>query len=411
MYLSSLVNKSIVNKSGERIGKISDVIVSHVNSPLPSVTGFVLNRSSKNKSFFIPLNDCADFSKKTISLCTDTINFSPFIRRENEVFLAKEILDKQIVDVKERQLTRINDIELTQSNGNLFVASVDVSFRSLLNRLGFPTWGFVLNYNSIPWEDIQFLGVDLPVKVKLEYDRLETLHPADIARFIFRGPGYRKGTQIIESLSEEIAADVMESLPLDVQISIIEHMTSKAAGKILSEMESHKSADILAMFDQAKAEDILQLMLEHQAGAVRQLLAYPPGTAGSIMKLEYVHIPQNVTVEDLYEKLRTMTKLPEFLTYFYVTESATSRKLVGVVSLWELFKAHNRARIESIMVTNVVVAKPLELPRRVLRRMTQYNFSAIPVVSKNYQIVGIVTLNDAIKILIPKHWQTRVGLR
>lgn len=413
MYLSSLINKAIINKSGEKIGKITDVIVTHLSSPVPQVTGFLVSRglNHNNKHFFVPVLDCIEFSKKKVSLCTDTINFSPYERRENEVMLAKEVLDKQIVDVSERQLTRINDIELTQTNGHLYIKSVDVSFRSLLNRLGFPTWGLILNYNSIPWEDIQFLGVDLPVKVKLEYDKLETLHPADIARFIFRGPGYRKGAQIIQSLDENIAADVVESLPLDLQVSIIESMSDKAAGRILSEIESHHAADVLSEFDQAKAEAILTLMLEHQAGAVRQLLTYPAGTAGSIMKVEFIHVPQTMTVSELYETLQTMPKLPEFLMYFYITESTSSRKLVGVVSLWELFKAHERDRLENIMIKNVVVAKPLELARRVLRRITQYDFSAIPVVNKNNNIIGIVTLNDAIRLLIPKHWQTRIGFR
>lgn len=411
MYLSELLKRTVVNKSGEKVGKITDTIVTHLSSPVPQVTGFLVSRSFNHKRFFVPLKDCQDFTKKTVNLCTDVINFSPYLRRENEVLLEKEVLDKQIVDVTERQLTRVNDIELTQTNGNLYINSVDVSFRSILNRLGIPTWGFILNYNSIPWEDIQFLGVDLPVKVKLKYDRLETLHPADIARFIFRGPGYRKGTQIIQSLEENIAADVLESLPLDLQVSMIESMTPKAAGRILSEMESHHAADVLSEFDQRKAEETMNVMLEHQAQSVRQLLEYPAGTAGSIMKVEYVHVPQTMTVSELYETLQTMSELPEFLMYFYITESQTSRKLVGIVSLWELFKAHDRDRLESIMIKNLVVAKPLESAKRVLRRITQYDLSAIPVVNKRQNIVGIVTLNDAIRLLIPKNWQTRIGLR
>lgn len=411
MYLSRLLGRSLVNKTGEKIGKISDVAVTHLNSPIPAVVGFTAFRDSRNKTFFVPISDCATYEKGKVSLCTDTVNFTPYTRRENEVLLSKEVLDKQIVDVKERQLTRINDIELTQTNGNLFIKSVDVSFRSLLSRLGLPTWGLILKYNSIPWEDIQFLGVDLPVKVKVDYERLETLHPADIARFIFRGPGYRKGSQIIQSLDEEVAADVVESLPLDVQISIINNMSVKEAANILSEMESHRSVDVLSEFEASKAEQILQLMQEKQAAAVRLLLTYPAGTVGSIMKIEYVYIPQNMSVEELYEKLRTMPKLPEFLLYFYVIESPTSKKLVGVVSLWELFRAHSRERIENIMIRNVVVAKPMENPRRVLRRITQYDLSALPVIGKNRHLLGIITLSDAIRLVIPKSWQTRVGLR
>lgn len=408
MFLSSILNKTIVNKSGEVIGKVSEMVVARLNSPLPVVIGIVVSRVRKGKDFFIPVDDVSDFEDRQIRLRTDVVDFTPFQRKNDEVLLSRDILDKQIVDVRERQLTRINDLELSPSGGNVFIRSVDVSFRSLLNRLGIPTRGFILKYNTIPWQNIQFLGVGLPVKVKIDYERLETLHPADIARYIFRGPGYREGTQIIESLEKEIAADVIESLPLELQLNVMENMDIKSAAKILSQIESHHAADLLAGFDTARGEAILALMNSETAHAARELLTYPSGSAGAYMKVEYVTVPKHLTIEELYDQLRSMPKLPEFLLYFYVTESTTSRKLVGVVSVWELFKNSTRLRMEAIMIKNVITAAPLDTARSVLKKMTQYDLSAIPVVNKRGHILGIVTLTHAIEILVPKSWQTRV---
>ncbi len=409
MYLSRILNSSIYNRSGDRVGKVSDLVVTNLNSPLPSVKGVAVKRNSKS-TFYIPADDCMKIDQGKISMRTDTLDFTPFERREGEVLIAKEVLDKQIVDVKERQLTRINDIILEKSNNNILVDSVDVSFRSILNRLKIPTWGLVLKYNTIPWEDIQFMGVDFPVKVKIDYDRLESFHPAEIARFIFRGPGYRKGTQIIQSLETEIAADVMETLPIDLQVSILSRMSPKSAAKILSEMESDHAADLLLEFKPEAKENFLNHMELKQVEAVKTLLNYPEGTAGYIMKLEYMRVPQDMTVDELYRKFRTYESLPEFLSYIYVTESSSVKKVVGVVSIWELFKAQTSQTLKQIMIKNLVVAKPLDKPLTVLRRMSQYDLSAIPVVGKTGHILGIVTLHEAIAIILPAHWKTRIGM-
>ncbi len=411
MYLSDLLRWQILNKSEEKIGKLSDVVVVHINSVLPTAVGFIVSPNGKNKQFFVPISDCQEVAKGKVRLSTDTLNFSPYEPRNGEVFLEKDILDKQIVDIKERQLTRINDIELSYANGRLFVSSVDVSFRSILNRLGIPTWGLVFNYNSIPWEDIQFLSIELPVKAKIDYEKLESLHPAEIARFIFAGPGYRKGSQIIQSLNEEIAADVLESLPLELQINIVENMHTKVAAQILSEVESNHAVDILSEFSSEKTEQVLSLMSEKQAKAARQLLTYPEGTVGSVMKVEYLYLPQNLTIEEAQEALKKIAQPPDFILYVYIIESQSSKKLVGVTWLWDLFQAHSRTRLEHVMIKNMVIAKPFEQPHKVLKRMTQYDLSALPIVNKNQHIVGILTLNDAIRLVIPKQWQTRVGFK
>lgn len=411
MYLSSLLGKPILNKTGERVGKIFDVVVTNLNTPLPPVTGIVASRRSGKKKYFIAITDIVTLEGKTVCLSTDTINYQPFERRPDEMLLSEHILDKQIVDVKERKLTRVNDIEISESNGNAYLSSVDVSLRGILNRLGFPTWGFLFKFNTIPWQNIQFMGVDLPVKVKIDYDRLEKLHPADIARFIFQGPELQRGTKIIQSLEEGIAADVLESLPLDLQVNTIENILPQTAGKILSEMESHHAADLLSELDSPKADNILQFMQEEQAQATRELITYPNGSAGSLMKVEYVSVPKTMTIEEVLQKLKDTPKLPEFLSYIYVVESATSKKLVGVLSIEELFRSEPRTRVENSMEKSLVVAKPFERSREALKKMTQYDISAIPVVNKDHHIIGIVTLTHAIELIIPKSWQTRVILR
>ena len=120
MYLSRITQSSIFNRSGDKIGRVNDLVVTNLNSPLPLVRGLAVKRNSKNL-FFISADDCLKLEEGKVNMRTDTIDFTPYERREGEVLLAKEILDKQIVDVKERHLTRINDIILEKSNGNILI--------------------------------------------------------------------------------------------------------------------------------------------------------------------------------------------------------------------------------------------------------------------------------------------------
>ena len=411
MFLSDFLHKPVLNYNRETVGKISDLIASNLSVTRPAITGFIVYRGLKKKEFFIPVNDIENIGKNNIILKTNIINFSPFKENPGDIRVARDILDKQIVDVSERELTRTNDIDLTFNKGYLFIKSADVSFRSILHRLGLPTWGLVLKYNPIPWKDIQFMGTNLPVKVKMDYDRLETLHPAAIAEFIFKGPGVKEGTKIIQSLEEDIAADVVESMPLDMQVTLIEGMKNGQAATILSEMESHHAADLLARISPEKAQLLLAQIPVKNSRDIKTLLKFPEGSVGALMQAEYISLPAAMTVEEAQNYLKNLDTIPEFLLYFYITESAVVKKVVGVATIWDFIKAEPRARLEHIMEKDVVTVKPLEAAKKALKLMIQYDISAIPVVDDQSYLLGIVTLSHSVKLIVPKSWKTRATLQ
>jgi len=407
-YVSDLVNNPVLNKAREKIGRVKDLVVSDINKRRPKITGLILKRAGK-PDVFIPEHDFAQISKNQITLSTDLVDLTPFKQRENELLLTKDILDKQIVDVDDRRLTRINDLLLEAAERIIFIKAVEISIIGVLKRLGIPTTGKFIKHNLVEWEDVQFLGSDLPVKFNLQYHNLESLHPVDIARIIFEGPGYKQGSKLISALKDPLAADIIEELSPQLQQNLVESMKIEDVADVVNHMPAHKASDLLLTMGPAFAQKILPLLKIKHAGKINELLKYPESSVGAFMTTDYLAVARNISIDELYSQIQDLKNLPDFSLYVYVIESELNNKLVGVLSIYELYSADRRSRIEQIINKNPITITahvPLE---EALKKMYRYNLSALPVVSrKEGRLLGIITFRDTVSHYLPKRWKTRI---
>ena len=126
------------------------------------------------------------------------------------------------------------------------------------------------------------------------------------------------------------------------------------------------------------------------------------------MTTEFVALPKDLTVGEALARLREMAETPNMIYYLYVVESEDSWKLVGVVTLRNLILADPNARLEEVMRREFQAARPDEPAREVAQRIAEYNLLALPVVDEEGDILGIVTVDDAMEILLPKGWRQRL---
>jgi len=98
------------------------------------------------------------------------------------------------------------------------------------------------------------------------------------------------------------------------------------------------------------------------------------------------------------------------MLYMYVLESEFANKLVGVLSVYELFAQDRRSRVETAMVKNLIVSHPQDHIKDSLKKMHRYNLSALPVISRNNgnRLIGVVTFRDAVSYYLPKRWKVRI---
>lgn len=407
IFLSELLANPVFNQSKEKIGTLNDLVISDLGKSHPRVVGLVINRGRKGLAF-VPEHDIESISPKIIKLATDVVDLTPFLPRNNEVLLVKDVYDKQIVDIDDRRLTRVNDLVLEVVKGITRLIGVDVSAVGLLGRLKIPNIGGLLTRNIVDWEDVQFLGGQSKMKFNVQYKNLESLHPVDIARIIFEGPGYKQGSRVLASLKDPIAADIIEELSPKLQKNLIETMKVEDVADVVNHMPPHKAADLLITLGSDYAQKINPLLEEIHAKKIQSLLTYPEYSTGAYMNTDYMAVAAGKTVEQVLAQVSDLDKFPDFMLYFYVLENELSNKLVGVVSIYELLSAERRSRIDSHIMKNLITIHPQENIKEALKRMYRYNLSALPAVSKEGKLLGIVTFRDAISIYLPKRWKVRI---
>jgi magnesium transporter len=138
------------------------------------------------------------------------------------------------------------------------------------------------------------------------------------------------------------------------------------------------------------------------------LLPYEDDTAGGLMTTEFVTLPRDLTVSEALARLREMAETPNMIYYLYVVEGEASWKLEGVIALRSLILADQSAPLARVMRTELQVAQPDDSADDVAQKIAEYNLLALPVVDDVGDILGIVTVDDAIEILLPKDWRQRM---
>jgi Mg2+ transporter MgtE len=242
------------------------------------------------------------------------------------------------------------------------------------------------------------------VNLKVSLEKLGILHPADIADIINELTPEQRAV-VLQSLDHEVAADTMEEMSPTHQATALSEMESEKASDILEDMAPDNAADLLADLPQEKAQELLNLMEKEDAHEIRQLLAYPETSAGGIMTTEYMTVPATATAKEAIEKIRLEEPEAETIYYLYVVDE--EEHLLGVFSLRDLIVAPSDAKATTFMISNVTKVDAMDKQEEVARLIAKYNLLAIPVVDKGNHLLGIVTVDDAIDVVIPTAWKKR----
>jgi len=409
LYLSQILARPIFDAEGEKVAVIKDVIVRYGEEDYPPVIGLVARYRRRN--FFMPSAKISSLGKNGARMNSEVLNLRPFSRREGEVLLAKDVLDNQLIDVDGKRVVRVNDVQIIEVGDQWRVTGADVSLQGFLRRLmpiGF--YGNNRPVEVIDWADVGYLATDKSsgaVKLKSSKDKLARLHPVEIAQLAETlSPIHR--TEIVKSLDDETAADTLEEMSTENQARILEEMDNERAADILEEMSPDDAVDVLGELSDEKAQELFNLMEEEEKADVAELLPFDKDTAGGLMTTEFVTFPKNLTVSQAIARLREMAETPAMIYYLYVVEEENSWRLVGLISLRSLILADPTLPLSGVMRENFQFAHPNDSAEEVAQTISEYNLLALPVVDDLGEIAGIVTVDDAMEILLPKNLNNRL---
>nr|MBC7245529.1 magnesium transporter [Chloroflexota bacterium] len=411
-YLSQILGKPVWNARGERLGRCADVLVAGAETPFPFVRALALRNGQEPR--LIPAEAIAWLSP---SIILNIVEPPVYEKRGDELWLARQVLDRQIVDIEGRRLVRVNDLQLARTcpGGPYCLAGVDIGTRGLLRRLGLEAplsllFKFLHREPAeaiIPWSEVAPLQADAPIRLRISHDKISEMHPADIADII-EDLDRPMGQALLQTLDNETIADTMEELEPELQASILGTLPPERAADVLEEMGPDEAADVLADLRPTDRAKLLDLMEDEDASEVEKLLAYPEESAGGIMTTEYVTIPMNLTVSEALDYLRHSPAAQEDEALYYIYVLNEQHKLQGVISLRELVLASPDEPVAEIMETDVIKVGPFEPQSEVARLVAKYNLLAIPVLDEHNVMLGIVTVDDALDHVLPTAWKKRL---
>jgi magnesium transporter len=409
LYVSQLINRPIFDTRGEKIALVKDVLVRYGDEEYPPVIGLVARYRRRN--FFMPSRDFTELGAHGARMTSAILDLTPFIRREGEVLLRKDVLDNQLIDVDGKRVVRVNDVQLIEAGGTWRVSGADVSLQGFIRRLmpqGF--LGSDRPVEVIDWADVGYLATDtstVTVQLKSSKGKLSRLHPVEIAQLAETlSPVHR--TEVVESLDDDIAADTLEEMSTEAQARILEDMDEERAADILEEMSPDDAVDVLDEMDEEKAQELFDLMEDQERADVAELMHFEHDTAGGLMTTEFVVFPKNLTVGETIARLREMAETPNMIYYLYVVDEESSWKIVGLISLRSLILADPTFKLADVMRTEFRFAHPSDSAQEVAQTISEYNLLALPVIDDEGDIAGIVTVDDAMEILLPKNLQRRL---
>jgi len=400
---TQLRHRPVQDAEGALLGRLEDLVVLALGAK-PPVTKFTLRRPDREE-WILPwdlVTDLPTASGAPIRLRGKTADLTPVPLRPDEMRLAKNVLDKKVVDTARKKVVRVNDIELEEREGRLQVIGVEGGLRGLLRHLRSEALAERL---AAPWEVLDTLETELTrAKRQAVYTKLAKLHPADIADIMEElNPSER--AVILAALDEETAAEAITEAEPEVQASVVQMMEPEKAADILEEMEPDEAADILSDLPEAKAEELLGTMEPEDAQEVEELLEHEEDTGGGLMTTEHVAFGPTLTAAAAIQRIRDEAREAETIYYLYVTDPQD--RLLGVLSLRELILADPDQRLEHIMHSEVISVQPETGLREVAELQTKYNLLALPVVSGEGEMLGIITVDDVLNLILPMIWKKR----
>lgn len=410
VFVSEVLEKPVLDAAGQELGRVKDFIVSPAEI-FPKVSSIVVK--GRHGPVIIPWEKVAFFNKKFLSLNAPLKEIKPDEVHETDILISRDILDKQIVDVNGAKVVRVNDLKLGNVKGYFGLIAADVGVRGLIRRLlgsriKDQLGRFIhqrLPHQLIGWNYLAPLKPKV-TRLTLSVPRrmLNKMHPADLAAVIGQMPT-RDRIEFYESLDLAAAAEVLHELEPTVQVEVLTHIDPEQAVDILELMPPDEAADVLGDLPPPKAQKLMALMKREEAEEVKDLLTHTEDTAGGLMTTEFLTFSPDITAEETIEIIRQQSAEVEAIYNVYVVDPAGRPS--GVLSLRELIMAPPETRLSEIMNTRVKTVTPEAHQTKVAAVMSKYNLIAIPVVDRDQTMLGVITIDDIMDLLVPPVSKTK----
>jgi magnesium transporter len=405
LHATEIIGAETYDSFGNYVGRVKEMFVEPADQP-NRVAKLLLGRG-QYRPLLARYDQIGSVAPGKIKLITDESALELYQPNEAWLAIGKDLLDQQIIDTNGRKVVRVNDIDLAdqRTNGNteLRITQVDVGLPGAVRRL---LQGIVppmairriqkkLPPRKILWEFVNLIEPDplRRVKLRLSSDKLEALHPADLADIMEElSPDERQG--IISSLDEETAAETISELDKRLQTQVVEKLDPERAADIIEEMSPDAAADLLASLEPETSQEVLGEMEHREAHDVEQLLKFEQDTAGGMMTTEIVVVGDEATRGEVVDYIRFHEISPDQLDNIILINKDAA--LAGTVPIARLLLSDSDQRMSELAFEPLLSVTSNAHDKEIFELFDKYNLRSLTVVDGDNHPIGTITVDDVV---------------
>ena len=411
IYFTELDHLPVYAVKGEYLGRLEDLCVAPAQNSLRVASYLV--KSPKKALICITHDQMQSLSVRAGQTSVPRDEVRCYAPDEGLLKVKKDILDQQIIDVNNRKVVRVNDVDFdirpTDHHAELRIVAVNVGMAAAIRRL---LQGLLAKHTirmltssiptkTIPWEFVNLIESDPQrrVKLRLSYDRVAQLHPADIAD-ILEELSRDEQKAVIEGLDDETAAQALSEIPTRMQADLLESIPAQKAADIVEEMPPDEAADVLHELSPETSAEVLSDMAKDEANEVRELLGFEENTAGALMTTEYVFVHESAAVEGAIAALKNFEGAIESIHVIYLVDH--DAVLTGAVPVGRLLLSQASLPLSDIAMDSLISVPSHASLASVVDLFHKYNLISLPVVDDKRHLIGVVTADDVLEPVITR---------
>lgn len=228
-------------------------------------------------------------------------------------------------------------------------------------------------------------------------DVLKTMNAADIAG-VFEELSQDARSRLFRLLPKELAADAFVEMASDMQQLLIDGFSDAELREVIGEMFVDDAADLVEEMPANVVSRILKQTDPEKRRMINEILQYPEDSAGSIMTTEYVSLKPSMRAKEALDKIREIGVNKASIDTCFVVDN--KRRLIGSVTLRELILSVEDAMVSDLVTPSVISAMTTDDQESVAKQFAKYDLNAVPVVDAENRLVGIITVDDAVDVLV-----------
>lgn len=390
LRLSDLVGSEVRSREGVVVGHLRDVTVL-LDDDHPAVRRLIVGRR-RGAATAVAWTTVTSFEHDGIQLSVEApAEMDPAGAPGDELLLARDVLDTQIVDLAGRRMARVAEVYLARSEGVVRVAGVEVGGAGVFRRLGLRRTAERTPEQLVDWAHVHLTSAPgHALALATPAAAVHRLTPAQLTAVVAHLPT-GQAADVLAAVPPAVAAGALSGSKPSVGARLLEAVPAGTGSSVVAEMAVDDAAAVLRGLSAEAVEALLANLRSERAATLRRLLAHPAGTAGGLMNSEVLTAAVGEPVESI--RARVAADLPELegLATVFVVDGAG--RPVGSFEPNDLLAGRPEPR--------PVPAVPVDLPAdRVIDLFALQDYLALPVVTDDGRLAGVVAVDDVLEELL-----------